>query len=166
MELRLIRSSLLPIERIRGEDLISVIVECNFINSTGKIYTVSGISLCKSAGEIEKAYLKAVENARENVKLLDIKETMSTTGNTEVIGELLRQTIASDVAVKVRKEATSRTTYDEMNSLAGEHLQIKIDQLCEALGIVHIDITKWTNVEALVLISSLEKMAQPLAEGV
>lgn len=141
-----------PIDKIRGEDSMVVNVKCKFLVA-GQEVEISGLATCEEPTKLNKAYEEAIKDAREKVKQLN----GDTTAN---LAPVVRELINTDVAIKVKN--TPRTDLDKMYEKVNEDKQVRINYLCEALGIDCLDITDWTMVEALVCIEALERIAKPL----
>lgn len=160
MNYRLIKCTIAnQIDRIRGEESITVPVTCTFMNESKDLMEVPGISSCLTVEEIPVTIEKAVENAKETLAKL-INQTVGNGMSTERFTALMKSAVKPGVATELRK-ATDRTEYARMNEVAGEDKEKKVNGLCEALGIDTIDVTDWTNVEVLVLINYLERLTDP-----
>lgn len=155
-----------PIERIRGESLITIPVTCTF-EVGHQQYTVSGVSNCESASDIANGFLDAVNNAKSNLEGILNIAPQAKTENPKVLTDLVKMSIESTMATELKRRALSRPDYEELMELANEDKQTRVNNLCDALGIDPIQVYKsWTNIEVLVLVEYLEKLTTPLVVSV
>lgn len=145
-----------PIDRIRGSQEIPIVVSCTFLYGQREV-EVSGVYACLDPAKLEEATLKAIENARTNLQM--IQETPSRIN--EALSKLIKATISTEVTRFVKTAPQGELT--KMYEPCGDHTQDKITGLCETLGIDIIDVSDFLYVEALVLIEYLEKLARPVA---
>lgn len=149
------------IDRIRGAEEIVISVSCKFQDGSN-VTEVSGLGLCTAASNLNDAVKAAIENAKENLSLVSQLQA-SGPKDTEKISQLIRTTLSTKVALEAKKNSSNEAELKRMYEIVGEDKQQKISGLCEALGIDKIVINEWTNIEALVLITYLEKMTDPIA---
>ena len=157
-----------PIERVRGLEEIPIVVYCTFENS-GKEYEASGVVLCKDLCLVDKSIEEAINRAKGSATKYfssskPTTQSKETNSNPEKMVDLIKNSLSGKVSQELRK-VKSREVYDQMLDLAKDDKQNTVKQLCEALGIDNIVIDKWTNVEALSLISTMEQMTEPLSES-
>jgi hypothetical protein len=149
------------IERIRGEESITVPVTCTF-KVGNRQYEVIGVSSANKVANIAEAIPEAVKNAEANLSaLFKFSSAPSEAKPNQNLTKVMKLAVTPVVEDKIKK-CKVRDEYNQMMEPAGEHQQQKITGLCEALGIDIIDVLedKWTSVEVLVLINYLEKMTE------
>jgi hypothetical protein len=165
MNYRLIKCTLAgQIDRIRGEESITVPVTCTFMTDSKEVIEVPGIASCASVKELSKAIDSAIEDAKNNLStFFGATTATSSKMSTEKFSALMKSSVVPGVTNELRK-VTNRDEYSRMTEPAGEDKQRKVGGLCEALGIDTIDVTDWSNVEVLVLINYLERLTDPLVK--
>jgi hypothetical protein len=147
------------IDKIRGGTAIPLVVECTF-EVQGETVVVSGIATCSSEDKLNDAYKEAIENAKATVRDAISKSS----GN---LDNLIRQLVSPSVSAETKKLAKdiSKDEFKKLYEPADFNKQKEVNNLCEALGIQPIIVEgEWTMIEALTLISQLNRMTEPLLE--
>lgn len=151
------------IERIRGEESITVPVTCTFTSDSKEVVEVPGISFCLSTKEIPQAINGAIQDAKNTLTTVLGISTGNGGMSTEKFTALMKSAVMPGVTNELKK-ATNRDEYSRMTDPVGEDKERKVNGLCEALGIDTIDIKDWSNVEVLVLINYLERLTDPFTK--
>lgn len=165
MNYKLVKTLLLTNpDRIRGEQDISVPVTCLFSSGNSTI-EVTGFSFCNSTKEIPVAMEQAISHA---TKLFEKQQSNPQESNSglkiQAYEGLIKMIIGSNVQSEMKKLVTSKEQYDEMVKKVSEQKVEIVSQLCDALGIDNLDISEYSNTEALVLIAYLQKLTTVLVD--